>query len=309
MKRYMLPIALALAVLLCACGEGPVPEETLPMESAPAESAPLHSATATAVPKPLPTPTSAPTPEPTLTPTPAPTLEPTPEPSLDPVLHYRTTSAYDPETGIRRTTLDPQGYYLSVYFEVPVFEEDGEGYEKINAFFDELERQFFSPENESLSGEWGAWYYATGDGPSPTEQYPYFYERWVSVGAHTDKLVSVFIGYQWMMGGVLDCGSDSYTFRTDTGELVKLADLVDETEEELVGLIFAALEERNDQEEREYGGRSIELERLQDYALDDFEFHIDEDGTIWIVFDKYEAAHGAYGAFSVELPVTLNPKF
>ena len=149
MKRYMLPIALALAVLLCACGEGPVPEETLPMESAPAESAPLHSATATAVPKPLPTPTSAPTPEPTLTPTPAPTLEPTPEPtpepSLDPVLHYHTTSAYDPETGIRRTTLDPQGYDLSVYFEVPVFEEDGEGYRKINAFFDELERQFFTP--------------------------------------------------------------------------------------------------------------------------------------------------------------------
>lgn len=297
MKRYMLPIALALAVLLCACGEGPAEESPTP-----AESAPLHSAMATAVPKPLPTPTSAPTPEPTLTPTPAPTLEPTPEPSLDPVLHYHTTSAYDPETGIRRTTLDPQGYDLSVYFEVPVFEEDGEGYRKINAFFDELERQFFSPGCWMLET---AWEDRIGIPMSQT----FCCERRASVGAHTDKLVSVFIGYEWYMGGVGDYGGDSYTFRTDTGELVKLADLVDGTEEELTGLIFAALEERNDQEEREYGGRSIELERLQDYGLDDFEFSVDEDGTIWINFDRHEAAHGAYGAFSVELPVTLDPKF
>lgn len=300
MKRRMIWLSLALAAVLCACGEGPAEESPTP-----AESAPLHSAMATAVPKPLPTPTSAPTPEPTLTPTPAPTLEPTPEPSLDPVLHYRTTSAYDPETGIRRTTLDPQGYYLSVYFEVPVFEEDGEGYEKINAFFDELERQFFSPENESLICAWET--VTDPDGPEVTEEYPFFYERNAWVNSQTDKLVSVFIGYQWMMGGVLDCGSDSYTFRTDTGELVKLTDLVDGTEEELTGLIFAALEERNGQEEYEVG--AIELDYLQDYTLDDFEFDVDEDGTIWINFDRYEAAYGAYGAFSVELPVTLDPKF
>lgn len=300
MKRRMIWLSLALAAVLCACGEGPAEESPTP-----AESAPLHSATATAVPKPLPTPTSAPTPEPTLTPTPAPTLEPTPEPSLDPVLHYRTTSAYDPETGIRRTTLDPQGYYLSVYFEVPVFEEDGEGYRKINAFFDELERQFFTPENESLTHAWET--VTDPDGPEVTEEYPFFYERNAWVNSQTDKLVSVFIGYQWMMGGVLDCGSDSYTFRTDTGELVKLTDLVDGTEEELIGLIFAALEERNGQEEYEVG--AIELDYLQDYTLDDFEFDVDEDGTIWINFDRYEAAYGAYGAFSVELPVTLDPKF
>lgn len=294
MKYRVIFVLLALAALLCGCG-GPAPEGTLPMPT-PAESAPPPSAIVTETPEPSPTPT--PTPEPT--PTPTPTPEPTPEPSRDPVLHYRTTSAYDPETGIRRTTLDPQGYYLSVYFEVPVFEEDGEGYRKINEFFDELERQFFTRENDWLTNAWG---YAVEPIFPPTKEWPYFYERWASVGAHTGKLVSVFIGYQWMMGGVLDCGGDSYTFRTDTGELVKLTDLVDETEEELIELIFAALEAQN---EEDWG---INVERLQDYALDDFEFNIDEDGTIWINFDRYEAAYGAYGAFSVELPVTLNPKF
>ena len=47
-------------------------------------------------------------------------------------------SSYDLETGIRRTTLDAQGRCLSVYFEVPVFEEATAGYRKINAFFEEL---------------------------------------------------------------------------------------------------------------------------------------------------------------------------
>ena len=302
--RYRVIFILLLLALLCGCGEGPVPEE----------SAPPVSAAVTAVPEPSPTPELAPEPspslsvEPSLAPEVVPSLEPTPlpspEPSLDPVLHYRTTVSYDPETGIRRTTLDPQGYNLSVYFEVPVFEEEGEGYQKINAFFDELERQFFTPENESLSGEYGAWYYTT---IAPTallaKEYPFFYERWASVQTHTDKLVSVFIGYQWMMGGVGDYGGDSYTFRTDTGELVGLIDLVDETEEERIELIFAALEMRNEED----GG--IEVDRLQDYALDDFQFNVDNDGAVWINFDKYEAAYGAYGGFDIKLPVTLNPKF
>lgn len=224
----------------------------------------------------------------------------------DPELHYRTSTAYDQSTGIQRTTLDPQGYGLDLWFEVPVFEEPGAGYEKINAFFQALTQQFFSPDNDWLTGPWE---YATDpDGPQPTKESPFFLRRRAWINSHTDKLVSVSIGYEWHMGGGGDYGSDSYTFRTDTGELVRLTDLVDESEEELRALIFSALEARNDQTERECGERPIGTDRLQDYTLDDFEFAVYEDGII-INFDKYEAAHGAYGGFDIELPVQLNPKF
>ena len=90
--------------------------------------------------------------------------------------------------------------------------------------------------------------------------------------------------------------------------MVRLTDLVDESEEALKELIFSALEARNDQTERECGERPIETDRLRNYTLDDFEFAVYEDGII-INFDKYEAAHGAYGGFDIELPVQLNPQF
>lgn len=292
MKQAVLFAALALAALLCACGQGEVP---VPAESVtpPAESVPAPESSQT----------PRETPEPTQVTEPAPTTGPTPEPSPDPVLHYRTTRSYDPETGIRRTTLDPQGYYLSLFFEVPVFEEKGEGYQKINRFFDDLERQFFTPENEILTAAWSN----TVETEMPiTEEQPFFYERNAWINSQTDKLVSVTIDYHWMMGGVHDVGTDSYTFRTDTGELVKLTDLVDESEEEVREIIFAALEERNSQEE--YGVGQIELEYLQDYTLNDFEFCVVDDQIV-IRFDRYEASYGAYGNFAVTLPIEINPKF
>ena len=222
----------------------------------------------------------------------------------DPELHYRTSTAYDRSTGIQRTTLDPQGYGLDLWFEVPVFDELGKGYEKINAFFQELTQQFFSPDSVWITDPWE---YATDpDGFRPTKEYPFFLRRRAWINSHTDKLVSVSIGYEWMMGGVLDTGSDSYTFRTDTGELVRLTDLVDESEEELLEIIFAVLEAR--QIENEYEMFALELDYLQDYTLDDYEFAVYEDSIV-INFDKYEAAYGAYGDFDIKLPVQLNPKF
>lgn len=288
MKGRNLLTALALAALLSGCGAGSIPRESGPPPSAMLSSEPE------AVPSP----------------TPDPGLEPSsalgPSESPNPELRYQTTASYDPETSIQRTTLDAQGYCLSVYFEVPVFEEVSAGYQKINAFFEELTERFFSPDNERLTAAWG---YATDPASLTTQEAPFFYERPAAVGARTDRLVSVTIGYQWMMGGVLDYGSDSYTFRTDTGELVGLADLVDKDGEELLELIFTTLKERVSRDEQDYGGSSIDLDRLKDCGLDDFEFAVAEDGTILLLFDKYEAADGAYGGFDLALPITLNPNF
>lgn len=291
MKRAIPLVALMLAALLCACGENPVPADSPPPESSPPPSAEM---------------TPAPPPEGPGTEPPS-GVSPAPERSSevfqDPVLHYRAIRSYYWGSGIRRSTLDPQGYCLSVFLEVPVFEEEGEGYQKINRFFDDMEWQFFTPENEILTAAWRN----TVETEMPiTEEQPFFYERNAWINSQTDKLVSVTIDYHWMMGGVHDVGTDSYTFRTDTGELVKLTDLVDESEEEVREIIFAALEERNSQEE--YGVGAIEQDYLRDYTLDDFEFCVVDDQIV-IRFDRYEASYGAYGNFAVTLPITINPKF
>ena len=69
-------------------------------------------------------------------------------------LSYQTTTQLDPKTHIQRTTLDPQGYELEVYFEVPIFEESTQGGKSINAFFYELNEAFFTPDNENLKRIW-----------------------------------------------------------------------------------------------------------------------------------------------------------
>lgn len=272
MKRRPFALLLVLMLLLPGCGK-----QTKP-------------------PTPSPTPSAEPTPEPSLE------VTPDPEPSLDPVLHYRTTSTYDPETGIRRTTLDPQGTDFEAWFERPVFEEDGEGYQKINKFFDELERQFFAPEDETLAGFWKC--VVASDGPFSPWDNPYCCFRSTTVGIHTDKLVSVNICEYQCLLGVYE-GNKSYTFRTDTGELVKLTDLVDESDEELKELIVSAVK----LELGDWCDDNDEEHLKKNYEIDDFKFFVCEDETIMINFDKYEAAPGVCGAFSVELPVALNPKF
>ena len=162
MRGRTLLAALVLAVLLSGCGTASVPRESVPPPSpsaAPRQQSP---------PAPVPTPPAA------------------PSEGRDSELRYHTTSSYDLETGIRRTTLDAQGRCLSVYFEVPVFEEATAGYRKINAFFEELTERFFSPDNQQLTAAWG---YASGAGSLAVPEAPFFYQRPAAVGAHTAGLV------------------------------------------------------------------------------------------------------------------------
>lgn len=122
-------------------------------------------------------------------------------------LSYQTTTQLDPKTHIQRTTLDPQGYELEVYFEVPIFEESTQGGKSINAFFYELNEAFFTPDNENLKRIW------EGITLHEVNATPYFYRWNAHVNTQTEQLVSVSIAYEWYAGGVVDYGSDSYTFR------------------------------------------------------------------------------------------------
>lgn len=289
MKHCMEFVSLILAVLLCCCAavEKPSPDMS---------ASPPSAVTAVQSPTPPPDePVTEPSPETTSAPEPPPETAPAPEPSPEAVeLNYQTTTSYDAETGIRRTTLDPQGLDLSVFYEIPVFERTGEGYRKINEFFEELEKPFFTPENNSLTG---AWEYRNGI-PMP---YTFCYENAAAIMTQTDKLVSISIQSFWYMGGVNDTWSESYTFDTETGELLNLTDVAVGTEEEIDAVIRATL--RTAEEEM-----GIEADLVSDYLPNDFEFYVNE-GKVYLCFDRYEAAIGAAGSFTVELPVTIDPKF
>lgn len=209
-------------------------------------------------------------------------------------LLYQTSVTFDEEKNIQRTTLDTQGYPLSVYFEIPVINETVSGHEKINTFFLKLRDDFFSSENEDLNY---AWEIAT---TAPLESGTYCFKCKANINEQTEEYISVGIRYEWWMGGVNDYGSDSYFFSTKTGEQLFLTDIIDYPEDEIKEIIFSALEEKKAENED-----GIMLDLIEDYELDDFEFSI-LDGKVYILFDKYEAACGAYGGFDIELPVQLN---
>ncbi len=217
-------------------------------------------------------------------------------PPWTPELEYRTSVSEDRRAGIRRTALDAQGLNFSAYFETPILEGDGPGVRAASEYFQALAGAFFSPENRTLAQ---AWEYAAYPG---TDTDLWRYERPVQIRCETENLLSVSIGYEWYLGGVTDSGSDSYTFRLDTGAPLRLTQLVSERERELKAMILTAAEEQD------AGTGEIDLERLGEYALDSFEFYV-EDGEVYLAFDKYELAGGARGGFTLRIPATIREEF
>ena len=281
MKKCVFAIVIVLALLLSACVGKPQPaSETSP----------------SLLPSASPSPT--PSPSPSLLPTATPT--PTPEQFEEdyPELLYNTTATFDPETNIQRTTLDPQGLDLIVYFEIPVFHAEGEGYRKINAFFEKLRDDFFTPGNESLTR---AWAYRNGCAPMP---YTFEYESSVIMRTQTEALVSVSIAWHWWMGGVSDTGSDSYTFEPQTGELLSLPELIQDSEEDAMKILWTAMEDSGmvDMDD------TFTIDSLKERTLDEFEFYVADD-AVYIAFDRYEASIGAAGSFDILLPVTLKSEY
>lgn len=248
--------------------------------------------------KPQPAPEPSPSLSPTATPTPVPTQTPEPCPESYPELLYHTTTSFDLETSLQRTTLDPQGLDLSIFFEIPVFQEDGEGYQRINSFFETLRDDFFSPENEELAD---AWMLRVDCMPM---QSTFHYEHNAIVWTKTKSLLSVSIAGYWWMGGVNGTWSDSYTFDPRTGEILPLSALIQESEEDALAILWTAMENSEiiDIED------TLFIDPLRPRALDEFEFYV-EDDAVYIAFDRYEAAPGVAGSFEIPLPVTLKQEW
>lgn len=203
------------------------------------------------------------------------------------------TETYDPATRIRRVTLDPQGYQLEVYHEIPVFEETTVGYQKINQHFRELEEAFFGPNGEAQS----VWGYVTD--PQTPEIGDTYNASWgAQITTETPELVSVRLYYDWYMGGTTSYGETCYVFDPETGEQLVITDVIDGTEEEIRGLVQEALR-------AEYGfGDALSADAIKDYEANRFDFYV-LDGHVHVGFDKYEIAAGAAGSFDVELEVPL----
>lgn len=190
MKRLAVLCLCALCLVLTACEQGTPPTSSAPVDE---QTAPVTE--------------------------PARSQEPE-RVSLDIV----TTAVFDPDTMIQRTTLDPQGLDLSVYFEIPVFQEPGEGRQKINRFFEDLRDEFFSPENEMLDLAWSSRNECL---PMPCT---FRYECSAVTITQTEELINVTLRLDWYMGGVYDTWSDSYTFDPRTGELLEMTDVLAGTE-------------------------------------------------------------------------------
>ncbi len=197
---------------------------------------------------------------------------------------YKTTTYY-----IRHTALDPQGRQLSVFIETPVFSEESEGYQKINAFFEDMEKDFFSSENTTLASLWEL-----------DSGYTQRVEHSAKVLLQTEKLVCVQISVYYATGRSFDW-TDSYTFDAQTGERLMLSDLVEEPEDEALDILWTTLE--NSQ-----WAEPLFWDNIEDRALDDFDFFLDND-KIYIAFDVDEAAMTSTGSWTLYVPLTLKPEW
>lgn len=210
-----------------------------------------------------------------------------PQPPPDPSPSLFPTSTYS----IRHTALDPQGRPLSVFLEVPVFQEEGEGYQKINAFFEQMEKDFFSPENEDLTSFW-----EEAEGVGYTQRS----EHSAKVLFQTEKLVCVQMSVCYVAGRAFDW-TDSYTFDVETGERLMLSDLVEEPEDEALSILWAAMDAAEETD-------PIYWDYIEDRVLDDFDFFLDNN-EIYIAFDVGEATMTSVGSWNLYLPVTLKQKW
>ncbi len=211
-----------------------------------------------------------------------------------PASDYRTTVSYDPATRIRHVDVDPQGYPLEIYHEIPVFEEKTAGYQKINRFFRDMEQDFFNTdETMKLMVE----YAANPVNPNPDITYSLTWSA--EITAETAQIVSVHMGYFWFAGGTTNYGDKNFVFDPETGEQLKITDLIDGSEEEIRKLVQDALRaDLGDNESMIWSGS------IEDYSADQFDFYV-SNGRVRVGFDKYEIAAGAAGSFDVELAAAL----
>ena len=133
-----------------------------------------------------------------------------------------------------------------------------------------------------------------------------FYDLWsVSITGQTSKLVTVGLFNDYHMGGPHPWSTaEYYTFRTDTGELVTLSEILNASPDEIEAFLLSELTLQNDAV-----GGEIDMNTFRAYGADDYSFAL-RDGKVYVEFDRYEGVSYAFGYIdSIEMTMGLKPEW
>ena len=203
------------------------------------------------------------------------------------------------EGNIRRTTVDSQGYDIEIFYEIPVFEGSGAGYQKISEHFQEMQDQFLDPENEEMGWVWEI----VEENPPVSDSY--YYTVSATINSQTEKYASVTQRFSTFLGGIRGAEYSYHNFRTDTGETLLLTDVLDGTETEIKDMVTEAFEAGNP------GTGQDVLENIRSRNIEEFNFYI-TDGRICVCFTQYDIYGVSYGpdiSIETELPAELKTEW
>ena len=209
-------------------------------------------------------------------------------------------AAVSTEGDIRRTTIDSRGYDIEIWYEIPDFPEDTDGYKVVNAFFEGLQDAFLNDKSGELADLWDI---VEGNPPASES---YYYTVSAEVKSRTAKYVSVSQAQEMYLGGMRESESRYYNFRTDTGEVLTLTDILEGTEGQIKGQIADAVAAADP-----YTEETGALDAIRSRDTGEFDFYI-SDGHIYLSFDTYDLYGTAYGGdppVEVELPAELKAEW
>ena len=197
------------------------------------------------------------------------------------------------------------GLPVDLYYEIPVFKGTGNVFDRINHFFEDVEKQFAT--GESIKEVKDMVRSVLNNGYGPTYENPYLDGNDATVYTLTDRLISVSIDYSWYMGGVFDYGSNGYTFNAKTGDRLFLSDILDGSDQQIKESIIRALLQQYPGVE-EAGDMETPMDTIRGMDIKDIDFFV-SGGKVCVIFDKYEIAYGMAGMFVVTLPDALSAEY
>lgn len=209
----------------------------------------------------------------------------------------REETAENPDSRIRRTVFDTGGRSLEIFYEMPVFE----GSPEINRFFEDKRDAFLDPDAEEVISA-----LELTDQNPPEAGDTYRYTVSAQIMAQTDQYVSIGQTLDMYLGGMRGSETTYHNFRTDTGGLLLLSDVVDGTDSRIREMAAAALEDTEP-----YAKETGALERIRERDISDFNFYI-KDGAVHVSFtpyDVYGMANGPGIPIEVTLPAGLKEEW
>lgn len=209
-------------------------------------------------------------------------------------------AAVSTEGDIRRTMVDSRGYDIEIWYEIPDFPEDTDGYKAVNAFFEGLQDAFLNDESSELADLWDI----VEANPPASESY--YYTVSAEVKSRTAKYVSVSQTQEMYLGGMRESESRYYNFRTDTGEVLTLTDILEGTEGQIADQVADAVAAADP-----YTEETGALDDIRGRDTGEFDFYI-SDGHVYLSFDTYDLYGTAYGSdppIEIELPAELKAEW